>query len=391
MKTTTKNMKNMKTEKPQTASTLIKSPATGDQPQPPTLSKPVQETMGGKPVLYRGAKTVLTRPSHGFHHKMLCDGGVFNLGDACRYNCEFCYVEAAMWKLDKGLLDAHNASAGTSLGFADVVIRRRNAIELLKKQLLDARGKPRFADPNDTGVVYSSTLVDVAANMELLRETAEACNLLLEHTHWQIRLLTKSNLLHKLIDDRMIAEKHHQRLIFGFSTGTLDDRVAKAIETGTPLVSKRLQSLHWLQDRGLRTFGMICPTLPQHDYRQFSRDICQAIRADRCEHVWGEVINLRGKSLSKTLAALMKAGLTDEAEMMSDVSGTGASARWEAYARATFLAHTKNVSPKKLRFLQYLAPGTQDWWAPMRKKGALLLGSTAKRLNLIADLTQKSA
>lgn len=48
----------------------------------------------------------------------------------------------------------------------------------------------------------------------------------------------------------MSPERHHQHISFGFSTGTVDDRVAQAIETGTPLVSKRLESLHWLQDRG---------------------------------------------------------------------------------------------------------------------------------------------
>ena len=67
-----------------------------------------------------------------------------------------------------------------------------------------------------------------------------SCNLILDHTHWQIRLLSKSNLLHRLIADKMIPERHHQRIIFGFSSGTLDDPVAKAIETGTPLVSQRL-------------------------------------------------------------------------------------------------------------------------------------------------------
>lgn len=333
-------------------------------------------------MLYREAKTVVTIPNQKFQEKRLCDGAVFYLGDACAYSCGFCYVGAAMWKLDKGLIDLYNAEAETALGFPEVVIRRRNAINLLKGQLLDARGKPKFAAPDDKRIVYSSTLVDVAANMVLLRETAEACNLILEHTHWQIRLLSKSNLLHKLIADHLIPEKYHHRLIFGFSTGTLDDRVARAIETGTPLVSKRLESLHWLQDRGLRTFGMICRSLPQDDYDAFSRDICEAIRVDQCEHVWAEVINLRGKSMAKTLAALGDAGLDDEAEMMSNVCGTGASGRWEDYARAMFMAHTKNIPPKKLRFLQYLSPGTEDWWMPKVRKGAVLLGSTAEKLQL---------
>lgn len=340
------------------------------------------EIMNGKPVLYREAKTVLALHAKKFQKKQLCDGLTLNPGDGCGYRCEFCYVGPCMWKQDKPIIVSHNAACGTSLGFSDVVIRRRNAPQLLRKQLFYARGKPKFADPRDNRVVFSSSLVDVAANMTLLHETAEACNLLLEHTHWQIRLLSKSNLLHKLIADRLIPEKHHQRLIFGFSTGTLDDRVAKAIETGTPLVSKRLQSLHWLQDRGLRTFGMVCPSLPQRDYGEFSRAICQAIRVERCEHVWAEAINLRGKSLARTLAALMRAGLLEEAEMMSSVSGPRATDCWEQYARATFMAHTKNVPAKKLRFLQYVAPGTQDWWAPKRKKGAILLGATAEALQL---------
>lgn len=364
-----------KTKKTQPSPAITKS-----RPETPMTTQP--QTIGRKPVLYRDAKTVLTIPSLKFQEKRLCDGIVLNLGDACAYSCEFCYVGAAMWKLDKFLIDRFNAESGTSLGFPDLVIRRRNAIDLLKGQLLDAKGRPKFPDSKDMRVVYSSTLVDVAANMELLRETADACNLILEHTHWQIRLLSKSNLLHKLIADRLIPEKHHQRLIFGFSTGTLDDRVARAIETGTPLVSKRLESLHWLQDRGLRTFGMICPSLPQQDYHRFSREICEAIRVDRCEHVWAEVINLRGKSLARTLASLVRAGLCDEAEMMSDVCGTGASGRWEDYARAMFTAHTRNISPKKLRYLQYIAPGTEDWWMPKRKKGAVLLGKTAEKLGL---------
>jgi DNA repair photolyase len=347
--------------------------------------------MGGKPVVYRDAKTVLTLKAEEFHEKHLCDGIVLNLGDACVYGCEFCYVEASMRKIDTPFLEAYNSKAKTEYKFEDVVIRRKNAIQLLKSQLFDPKGKPKFDDPMDTRVVFSSTLVDVAANMELLRETAEACNLLLDHTHFQIRLLSKSNLLHKLIADKMIPERHHQRIIFGFSTGTLDDRVAKAIETGTPLVSKRLESLHWLQDRGLRTFGMICPSLPQHDYRKFSREICEAIRFEQCEHVWAEVINVRGASLTKTLEGLRRNGLDDEAAMMEEVSGPEATARWEKYARDTFQAHAANVPPEKLRFLQYIAKGTEDWWEPKRESGAVLIGTSAKELTLTTTPTASAA
>ncbi len=338
-----------------------------------------RETMAKKPVLYRPAKSALTLTADEFHEKWLCDGITLNLGDACVFSCQFCYVEAAMRKLDAGLIADYNKSQGltgeNALGFRDVVIRRPNAVELVRGQLTKPDGTPRFADPTDTRVVYSSTLVDVAANMTLLRETAEACNLILDSTNWQIRLLSKSNLLPLLVKDGLIPEKHHRRLIFGFSTGTLDDRVAKAIETGTALVSKRLESLHWFQDNGFRTFGMICPSLPQNDYAKSSREICDAIRVDKCESVWAEVMNARGESLTRSLEALRTAGLDDEAAMLEAVATDRE--KWEAYARATFDAHVANIPADKFRFLQYVSQQSVPWWAERMDKGAVLLGKHA--------------
>jgi DNA repair photolyase len=261
------------------------------------------------------------------------------------------------------------------LRHSDVVIRRENSLQILSDQLLTKRGKPRFSDPADQRVVYTSTLVDAAGNMELLRETASACLLIFTHTNWRVRILSKSPLLKRIVD--LIPVEYHQRLILGFSTGTLDDRVAKAIEVGTGLVSKRIEALHWLQDNGIPTFGMICPSLPQDDYDAFSREICDAIRVDHCTEVWAEVINVRGESFVKTLAALSTAGLDREAELLSAVCGPKSAARWETYARETFLAHTVHIPPEKYRFLQYVKRKTVDWWRTQVPAGAVLLGKPA--------------
>jgi DNA repair photolyase len=340
--------------------------------------------MNGKPVLYRNAKTVLNDSNEAFREKLLCGGIIFNAGDACAYGCSFCYTGSMMRFQAPPILEAHEILTGESLQFQDVVIRRQNAVELLRGQLLKSDGSRRYPNPDDNRVVYSSTTVDVAANMELLRETADLCNLILEHTAWQIRLLSKSHLLHKLVADEMIPKHHHKRLIFGFSTGTINDRVARAFEYGTALVSKRIESLHWLQDNGFRTFGMICPSLPQENYDQFSREVCEAIRVDKCEHVWAEPINVRGESFVRTLSALRNAGLNSEGDRLAAVSGAGHGKAWENYSRETFLAHTRNIPPEKLRFLQYIDKNTADWWASQRNKGAVLLGKTAKALGLSA-------
>jgi hypothetical protein len=122
---------------------------------------------------------------------------------------------------------------------------------------------------------------------------------------------------------------------------------------------------------------MICPSLPQNDYDCFSRDVCAAIRADRCEHVWAEVINLRGQSLTRTIDAMRRAGLDEDADRLHDVSGKGADQRWEEYARMTFEAHAKHVPAGKLRFLQYVTPSSAEWWASREAEGAVCLGKSA--------------
>lgn len=323
-------------------------------------------SMNGKPVFAVPAKTVLNMKS-GFAHKLLCDGPTFSTGSACTYSCAFCYVPEMMQKL-RPLLE--RAGVPAAARHEDIVIRRESAIDTLRRQLTDRHGRPLYRDPSDRRVIYSSPLVDVAGNMELVRETADACKVILDLTHWDIRLLSKSHLLPKVAD--LIPAQHAQRMIYGVSTGTLDDRVAAAFEQGAALVSKRLASLHQLQDRGLRTFGMICPSLPLGDYAAFAAETKAAIRADRCEHVWAEVINVRGESFRRTHAALAVAGLTGHAAWLREAfAGKDA---WESYARATFEAHVAaGYRPGQLRFLQYVTAASREWWAVREKYGVILL------------------
>src|SRR5206468_4826428 len=43
---------------------------------------------------------------------------------------------------------------------------------------------------------------------------------------------------------------------------------------------------------------MICPSLPQTNYHAFAREMSDTIRAEKCEHVWAEIINVRGDSMN---------------------------------------------------------------------------------------------
>jgi DNA repair photolyase len=325
--------------------------------------------MGGKPVFEIDSKTVIDFTSD-FGHKKLCDGLTFSLGSVCVYSCAFCYVIPMILK--QAAIQAIKRSAAL-LGkrLEDVVIRRRNAIKILRRQL--TIDKPAHVNLQKKAVIYTSPLVDAAANMVLVKETAVACRIILELTNWDVRVLSKSNLLPKLAN--LIPEEFKHRMIYGFSTGTFDDDLCKSFEKGTALVSKRIEALHWLQDNGYRTFGMLCPILPQDDYEEYAKRAVEAIRLDRCEHVWVEVINLRGNSFTATCKALKKGGFHTEAERLREVCGSGSGEAWEQYARDAFEGLARHVPPEKLRFLQYAKIAHAKWWIEREPKGAILLGS----------------
>ncbi len=303
-----------------------------------------------------------------FDKKRLCDGPVFNLGDACVYGCTFCYVPDIMKKA---------AYLPRAVPHHESVIRRENALDILYSQLTQkGKGgtrKPKYDNTNDDRVVFSSSLVDIAPNSELMKETAEACVLILTLTHWKIRLLTKSSFLPALaamLCDRVGYDVVQSRVLFGVSTGTLDNKLAASIELGTPLVSKRLESIHRLQDDGYQTYGMICPSLPMPNYPSFSQEMYYEMRADKMKEVWAEVINVRGESMIRTALALRQNGYSHVAEEIERVMTN--SDAWEDYSRATFEAHADEFGPK-LRYLQYVTAKNKDYWQPHAARGAVLL------------------
>lgn len=334
---------------------------------PQETAKIERTTMGGKPVLWLDAKTVINFNS-GFGEKLLCDGLTFSTGTACQYSCSFCYVPN-MFARTPSITEM---LAKESVAFDQVTIRRRNPIELARKQLFNNKGHPKFLD--DKRVIYTSPLVDVAANMDLVRETIEISRLILENTGWTIRFLSKSNLLPEIAES---LGQYRDRCIYGVSTGTLDNKLALAFEQGTPKVSKRIESLRWLQDNDFRTFGMICPSLPMAaaDYMDFSKKMAAEIRVEKCEHVWAEVMNVRGESLTRTAQSLIKAGFFEEALRLTCVQSD--SAAWEQYARDTFSAHSMVIPPAKFRFLQYVNRHNLEYWKSRENIGAILLGKLA--------------
>lgn len=243
-----------------------------------------------------------------------------------------------------------------------------------------------------TQVLFASAFVDVAATKELAMETVEICTVLLKLTDFHIRLLSKSPLLYEIVAAELAA-RHPEakaRMIFGLSTGTLDDDIARAIEPDAPSPTRRLESLRNLQDAGFRTFGMVCPILPQADPKAYAKQAIERIRLARCEHIWAESVNARTKrqterrkenSFQDTLRALRRAvkeGHPDREIANRFKKIIGDKTAWGQYCRETFEAFASLTPPEKLRWMQY--PTTDKdikWWLGQRKLGALVLGPRA--------------
>ncbi len=323
--------------------------------------------VGGKPQ-YEIVVLIIVNFASKFAHKLLCDGWTYSLGSACHFRCTFCYVESIVRKHSQvKVLMAKLREQG--LEFEDVCIVRHDAIAIMREQLL----KRRAADMDTAGVVFTSPLVDCAATKAFALQTAEADRLILELTAKDIRHLSKGVNYRAIVE--AVPAKHHGRLIFGYSTGSLDDRTAAAIEVTTASPSRRLAELHWLQDKGFRTYGMACPILPRREYRIYAEEMVRALRVERLEHLWVEPLNLRPKALPRTRDALLVKGFREEAVLLEQVMGNAQS--WEQYSRELFEAFAAVVPPEKLRFLQYVKPKTRDWWMARQAKGAVLLGAAA--------------
>jgi hypothetical protein len=185
------------------------------------------------------------------------------------------------------------------------------------------------------------------------------------------------------------------RTLFGFSTGTLEDAVAPAIEP-VPLPSQRLAALHQLQATGFRTYGMLCPILPQADAPTFARRAMTAIQAERCETIWAEPVNFRGSkrapagpgdesaprqrnSFAATLRGLQRGGHAAVARRFAQVAADPAA--WETYCREMFeacaaAAPRRSDGTTKLRWMQYPRNymAIDQYWHAAQTHGALLLG-----------------
>lgn len=322
-----------------------------------------EQRMYGKPVLYVAAKTIINVDS-AFNHKDLSSAGAANCGTACAYSCGYCSTGASMNRNPQvRILEVLGVRHG------DVVIRRLDALETARTQLLNPDGSRIYNDPADTRVMELASIVDPLPNNELMEETYMLVKTVFELTPWRVRILTKSGLLAPFA--RRFSETERKRLLLGFSIGIPEDDIAHDLERDTTPPSTRFRIHNDLLQEGFTMFQMSCPVLAVADFRQLAEHLAAKLQTERMERVWCEVINGRGGSLIKTIAALQP----NHPELAARMGRVARSeVLWEIeYNRAAFLAFKEVIPAGKLSYLTYVTEESQGWWSQYAGQGAVLL------------------
>ena len=160
-----------------------------------------------------------------------------NIYRGCTHGCIYCDSRSECYGIDD---------------FDNTLSVKINAIELLKKELSKKRTRETIG--------FGSTS-DPYIPLELKYElTRKALEVIKDYRH-PVFLLTKSNLVVRDIDLLSAINEQNYACVC-FTITTVNDELAKKIEPGAPLPSKRLEAMSLLSAVGIKTGVIIMPTLP---------------------------------------------------------------------------------------------------------------------------------
>jgi len=160
-----------------------------------------------------------------------------NIYRGCTHGCIYCDTRSECYKIDN---------------FDKEIAVKINAVELLRKEL----AKKRYRDTIGFGSA-SDPYIPLELKYELTRRSLEVANEL----GFPVSILTKSNLVVRDLDLLSeINERNYACVCFTITTA--DDKLAKKIEPGAPLPSKRFEAMSILASVGIKTGVIIMPTLP---------------------------------------------------------------------------------------------------------------------------------
>ena len=263
-----------------------------------------------------------------------------NVGTRCGHQCLYCSTPSLL-RMHSSFKQAGENPFTNGYAIVDPQTPERVAIDAGKIQ--------------NRGMVQLCTTVDAwapeAKELDLGRKCLEA---VLSQPGWSVRILTKNA---AVLEDFDLIEKHKDRVLIGTSITATQDKsdVISVIEPYASSIHERMVVLREAHRRGLRTYAMFCPLLPDiaDSPEQIDRLIQFATEIE-AEEIFAEPVNARGPGLRLTQEALQKAGFKKEAAAVGDIRNQKNWSRYTTELISNIQQSTRQFHDiNKLRILLY--------------------------------------
>jgi DNA repair photolyase len=283
-------------------------------------------------------KTGISRTPE-FEKKGLATHAV-NVGTKCGHNCLYCSTGAVL-RMHASFRDCGENPFAFGYAIVDPSTPERVAKDAARIQ--------------ERGLVQLCTLTDAWAPEAQERRLGRHClEAVLRQPGWRIRIWTKNAAVKEDFD---LIEQYRDRVLVGLSiTGTPDQEdVLEVIEPYASPIRDRMATLREAQARGLRTFGMVCPTLPgiADGSKQIDELVCLACECG-AEEIFAEAVNRRGRGLILMQEALSQHGHLKQAQAIGAIRNK---VHWSQYVvnliKRVQCSVRRLHDISKLRFLLY--------------------------------------
>jgi len=249
--------------------------------------------------LFRWPKPATIEPNN-FRFKSLSNWS-FNTAVGCAHACRFCYVPEVSTNRMAAKLAEHGV-ADTDAEWGDYVGVREWNEQAFLNSLRRADGTPPHElKPDGNRAVMFSTTTDpyqVLRGELGVRHSAlvrRALQQIRDRSSLNVRILTRSPLARLDFD---LMRSFGNRLLFGMSLPTLNDRLARIYEPHAPGPMQRLLCLAAAKDAGLNVFVAMAPTYPECDAADMAQTL-DAIAPLKPVTVFHEPINIRAENVAR--------------------------------------------------------------------------------------------
>lgn len=260
-----------------------------------------------------------------FKHKSLSCWTI-NPYVGCSHACRFCYVPSVS-TIKLGPQLAQFGITDPDEQWGEYALLRTWDEGKFLRSLLQAERTPieKLNADGNRAIMLSSTTdpyqvvrhSDSSRGKEL-REQARwmirrMLELIRDHSTLNVRILTRSPLAQQDFD---LFQSFGNRLLFGMSIPTLNDRLARLYEPSAPAPSRRLETLRLAAFNGIPVYVAVAPTYPEQGESELAAVLGEMASLNPVT-VFHEPINIRAENVGRMKAEAAANGLEFKADVFS--------------------------------------------------------------------------